>query len=98
MEQQIDCDGDCNRSMNIAEEMKWCQDCILVHLDEECRRKVEQNRLPYSTCNASHELLRAPRMEESLRNMPKDSVPFGDDWVSFTDWLGLIEKDYVSFE
>ncbi|RAH56627.1 hypothetical protein BO85DRAFT_398810 [Aspergillus piperis CBS 112811] len=98
MEQKIACDGDCNRVMDITEEIQWCQDCILVHLDEECRRKLEQNRLPYSTCNASHDLLRIPRMEESLGNLPEDSVPFGDDWVSFTDWLGHIEKDYVSFE
>ncbi|KAJ5819376.1 hypothetical protein N7474_004967 [Penicillium riverlandense] len=96
--QRIACDGDCNRSWYMSEETQWCQDCIQAHFDEECSQKIEQNALPFSVCNKTHRSLRAPRMDESLKSLPRGVVPFGDELISFQNWLGRIEKDYVSLE
>ncbi|KAJ5110269.1 hypothetical protein N7532_002914 [Penicillium argentinense] len=94
-EQRIGCDGDCNRTWPISEEMQWCQDCIHAHFDEECSQKIQQNALPFSVCNKTHQFLHAPRMDESLKSLPQGMVPFGDEVISFEDWLGRIGKDYV---
>lgn len=95
-EQMIDCDGGCNRSWHVSEQMQWCQDCIHANFEEKCGQKLQQNALPFSVCNKTHRFLCAPRMDESLKSLPHGTVPFGDEYISFENWLSRIEKDYVS--
>lgn len=94
----IACDGECNRSWPISDETQWCQDCIEAHFEEECGRKIQQNALPFSVCNNTHQFLRAPRMDESLQLLSPRKVPLGDEVISFEDWLSRIKMDYVGLE
>ncbi|KAI9040294.1 uncharacterized protein KD926_008384 [Aspergillus affinis] len=93
----ISCDGDCNRSWDKSEEVQWCQDCIGSNYEKECAQKIEQNSLPFAVCNKDHEFLHAPRMDASEYTTP-GTVPSGEEVISFEEWLGRIERDYVSLE
>jgi tetratricopeptide (TPR) repeat protein len=96
-EEMIGCDGDCNRVWDKSEAVQWCQDCIGSNYEEECALKIKQNALPFAVCNKDHEYLHAPLMEESEHTTP-GTVPIGDEVISVEEWLGRIEKDYVSLE
>ncbi|KAJ5741022.1 hypothetical protein N7493_000894 [Penicillium malachiteum] len=96
--QLVACDGECNRSWPVSDETQWCQDCIDAHFEKECARKIEQNALPFSVCQNTHQFLHAPRMDESLKLTPHRMVPIGDEVISFEDWLALIDGEYVKFE
>lgn len=93
---QINCDGDCNRSWGLNEEMWWCKDCIDVNFESECLVKVKNGRLPFSICNDSHQFLQVPEVD--VTNAPADCVRVGEEWIPVDDWFARIEKDYVLFE
>ncbi|KAJ6035919.1 hypothetical protein N7540_000198 [Penicillium herquei] len=96
--QSVACDGECNRSWHVSEETQWCQDCIDAHFEKECARKIEQNALPFSVCNNTHQFLTAPQMDESAKLTPPQMVPVGDEVISLEDWLARIDKDYIKLE
>ncbi|OJI95763.1 hypothetical protein ASPVEDRAFT_48104 [Aspergillus versicolor CBS 583.65] len=97
-QQVLGCNGWCNRVWQYSEKTQWCQDCINASFEDECAQKIEQDALPAAVCDSTHQFLRAPRLDDSVELTPYRMVPFEGEEITFDDWLGRIEKEYVSFE
>lgn len=93
--QTVRCDGDCNRSWDLHQETSWCQDCININFETDCREKIKRGALPFSICNESHEFIQVPEVD--LTDAPEDCVPVEDGWIPAKYWFSCVEKKYVHF-
>jgi tetratricopeptide (TPR) repeat protein len=86
------CDGDCGGSLDTADEMVWCQDCVNVKFEEKCYGKLHEVGFPLLFCNSTHEVLRLPKIDR-----PEDGhVLIGGGMVRVAEWIQSIQRRYSS--